>query len=86
MNAQSPTISDLLHNVTRSIDLDLAVTVADVINLYTAAIKRNANRSVLGPDDAIRILTIITHIQQGCSGDPDPELLPGKPVRQEPPQ
>lgn len=75
------TLSALLANVTRDIDLDLATTIADVLNLYTAALRRNGGRSTLIPDDAIRILHIINSIIAACQGEPEAEVIPGAPTR-----
>lgn len=75
------TLSDLLRNVTKNIDLDLAQTIAEVINIYHGALRRIANRSVLGPEDAIRILHITNSIISACQGEGDPEIIPGAPTR-----
>ena len=70
----SPTVSTLLRKVNRDIDIDLAITVADVMNVYSAALARCANRSTLGPEDSIRVLHIITSIMDACDGKGDPEI------------
>lgn len=77
------TLTEMLKAITHNIDHDLATVVSSVINLYTAALQRKG-RTILGPDDASRILLIIHHIMLACEGEPDPELIPGAPVGKEP--
>jgi hypothetical protein len=70
----SPTVSTLLRKVNRDIDIDLAITVADVMNVYNAALARCANRTTLGPEDSIRVLHIINQIIDACDGKAEPEI------------
>ena len=79
--ATQTSLGEMLRRVTKSIDLDLATTIADVLNLYMNALKRNGGRQTLGPDDAIRILHIINQVMAGCAVEPEAALIPGAPTR-----
>jgi hypothetical protein len=74
-STKTPTVSSMLRKVSRDIDLDLAVTVADVMNVYGAALKRTAGRSTLGPEDSIKILYIINTISEACEAKGDMEIF-----------
>jgi len=78
---ESLTITEMLRNITANIDLDLAVIISDTLNLYRDSLKRRANRSVLTPNDAVRILHIINHLLEATSESGEAELIPGSPVK-----
>jgi hypothetical protein len=60
--------------VNRDIDLDLAITLAEILNLYSNALKRCAGRSTLGPDDTIKILHITNQIMDACEAKGDVDI------------
>jgi hypothetical protein len=58
--------------------MDLALTHAEVMNVYTHALKRCANRTTLGPEDSIRILHITSQIMDAIEAKGDPEVMFGR--------
>lgn len=69
-----------LHKITSNINIDLTITLADVMNIYLNAIRRQG-RTTLLPNDTIRILHIVTQIQEACAVEGDRPIMPGSPVR-----
>ena len=68
----NPGLTQMLRKVSTDIELDAALTLSDVINLYITTLRRIANRATLGPEDAIRILHINQTIAEACAaGKPE---------------
>lgn len=76
-------VRGMLDNIYRNIDLDTAITVAEVINLYQASLLRIAKRTTLTSEDAIRILHIIHQILDACGSGhhEEPIFPPGRPMK-----
>ena len=67
MPTSQATVSSMLRKVTADMEMETAITLAEVINVYMASLRRVANRTTLGPEDAIRILHMHQQIMEACS-------------------
>lgn len=80
VNTEEPSLAEMLHQITSSINIDLAICIADTMNIYLNAIRR-AGRSTILPNDVIRILHMINQLQDACAMKPEQDVIPGVPTR-----
>src|SRR5262249_23927143 len=86
-STEAERVTSMLHKITSSIDTNLSITIAEVLNIYMSSLKRATGRVTLHPEDAIRILHIINNLQQACGVEAEPGFdfpMPGTPTHGKP--